>query len=472
MQTLNQTEESPLTILLVDDDDSFRKVTRQVLEDRGLRVYDAANGKEAAAILGIANVQLVLSDVRMPVMHGIDLLHYIKTNAPKIPVMLMTGFADTIEIKEAYEIGANGFINKPFTIRDLESTLNEVLKPEEPISIENGRRRQQKLKKQRQMDDFCRLSIDDFSQGSAIKFPIYLRISDEKIIKVANRGEDLSQPMIQRFKAKGISHLLLNKRDCKEYMLLNTKISNDIAQTVGIDSGRKARLYSHSMKQILRLTSDFGFDSEVSVLVRKNIELIVDLFANDEEGFCVFEQLVDHAQDIYAHSIHVCMVSTMIAKAMGWSSSQKLFLVTAAGLFHDIGMQEVDRKLWFKRYSDMTRSERTAYETHPARGAAIVSRLTGFPEGMDQIVLQHHEYADGSGFPNHVGRVNTHPVAKIIGLADEFCHEWHDTVERSERVSPRKILRSLESRRHLFDGEFLLGLKAAINMDLKQKTNS
>src|SRR5690606_36424027 len=125
------------------------------------------------------------------------------------------------------------------------------------------------------------------------------------------------------------------------------------------------------------------------------------------------------------------------------------------------------RRLWFKRYNDMTYSERLAYETHPARGAAIVSRLSNFPEGMDQIVLQHHEYADGTGFPNRIGRVNTHPVAKMIGLADEFCHEWHDALASGERPNARRIYRGLEARRHLFDGEFLQGLKTAINMDLK-----
>src|SRR5690606_19223365 len=124
--------EKQLSILVVDDDDSFRQVTRHTLEARGLKVFDASNGKEAISILGVEAIDLILTDIRMPEMHGIELLHYCRKSFAAIPIVLMTGFNDVIEVHEAYEIGAKGFLNKPFSTEELEKSLTEAVKEYHP----------------------------------------------------------------------------------------------------------------------------------------------------------------------------------------------------------------------------------------------------------------------------------------------------------------------------------------------------
>lgn len=231
MEKTSVANDERITILLVDDDDSFRKVTRQVLEDRGLHVFDAANGREATAILGIAPINLILTDVRMPEMHGIELLHFVKNKCPKVPVMLMTGHTDMIEMKEAYDIGARGFINKPFSIKDLEGHLNEILEPEEEINIENARKRLLKKSQAYKASDFCRVPLEDFANGNVITFPFYVRLSERKFVKVANHGQDLSDAMIKRFRKRGVHFLYLLKNDAKEFLMMNTRI--DVTPRLG-----------------------------------------------------------------------------------------------------------------------------------------------------------------------------------------------------------------------------------------------
>lgn len=467
METTTTANEEKITILLVDDDDSFRKVTRQVLEDRGLQVFDAANGREAAAILGITPINLILSDVRMPEMHGIELLHFVKSNCPKVPVMLMTGHADMIEMQEAYDIGARGFINKPFSIKDLEVHLNEILEPPEEINIENARKKLMKKAQAYKASDFCRVPLSDFAKGNTIKFPFFVRLSENKFVKVANHAEDLSQNMIKRFEKRGVKYLFLLKNDAKEFLMMNTRMSYEVAVINGVDPARKARIYSNSLKHILKFSSDCEFDSDIAEIVRKNVEMVVEIFTKEDEAFSIFEQMATKAEDVYAHSIHVCLVATQIAKTLGWTSSQKMFVVSAAALLHDIGLMEIDSSLWRKSHTVMTKEERVEYEYHPIRGAAIAKRLKGFPEGMDQIVLQHHEFIDGSGFPNSLCRVKTHPIARIICLADAFCHEWDQVVNNDYKVSPSRVFTRIDMRKDLFDRDFYNALKLSVSVDSK-----
>lgn len=473
MDTVNESnnkikEESfkEYTILLVDDDDSFRKVTRQLLEDRGLRVYDAANGREAAAILGLKPVSLVLSDVRMPEMHGIELLHFVRQKCPKTPVMLMTGFADMIEMKEAYEIGARGFINKPFSVQDLECCLNDILNPAEEINLQNAQKHLRKRTNDYKATDFCRVAIEDFVNGSTIKFPFYVRLSEDKFVKVANRGEDLSKEMIARFKSRGVDYLYLLKNDSKEFLMMNTRMSYEVAVINGVDPARKSKIYANSLKHILKFAADCDFDSDIAEIVRKNVEMVVEVFTK-EEDFSIFEQMATKAEDVYSHSIHVCLVATQIAKSLGWTSSQKMFVVTSAALLHDIGLLEIDSNLWKKSHTVMTKEERLEYENHPIRGAAIAKRMKGFPEGLDQIILQHHEFVDGSGFPHSLCRVKTHPIARIICIADAFCHEWDQTISKDVLSNPSRVFTRIDMRKDLFDRDFYHALKLSVMADSK-----
>ena len=86
-------------ILLVDDDEIFRKALQKNLENLGFEVNPAQNGKEAVEVLQRTTFDLVISDIRMPEMDGIELTKYIKANL-KLPIILITGFAEILETHE------------------------------------------------------------------------------------------------------------------------------------------------------------------------------------------------------------------------------------------------------------------------------------------------------------------------------------------------------------------------------------
>ncbi|TVP44722.1 MAG: PAS domain-containing sensor histidine kinase [Gemmatimonadales bacterium] len=116
------------TVLVVDDDPGFRGVVQRTLERAGYRVLAATNGREAVDILAEhpGDIQLVLSDVVMPLMGGSDLLKHLGEASPGIPVILATGYADR-EISEDVRRRASAFLRKPFGARDLLRVVEEAL---------------------------------------------------------------------------------------------------------------------------------------------------------------------------------------------------------------------------------------------------------------------------------------------------------------------------------------------------------
>jgi len=101
------------TILIVDDDKFILDILAKIVEREGIKALKAADGDEALKILESHKVSAVISDIAMPGMSGLDLLAAIKSRY-NIPVLLITGYAGKYQKEDVTDLGADGFIIKPF----------------------------------------------------------------------------------------------------------------------------------------------------------------------------------------------------------------------------------------------------------------------------------------------------------------------------------------------------------------------
>jgi len=117
---------SKATILIVDDEERTRKVLKINLQNQ-YNVLLARNGEEALHYLKQENIQLVLTDLRMPGLSGMDLLKYVQRNHSHIPVIIITAFGTIENAVEAMKMGAYDYILKPIKIEELELLLEKSL---------------------------------------------------------------------------------------------------------------------------------------------------------------------------------------------------------------------------------------------------------------------------------------------------------------------------------------------------------
>lgn len=121
-----------INFLLVDDDIEMRDLIAMELEKLGAQVYHSINGKEAYQITLQQQIDLIISDVRMPEQNGLWLLENLKENETTrdIPFLLVSGYGD-ISKDEAVELGAVDFLEKPFRWNTLQSKIFEILQIED-----------------------------------------------------------------------------------------------------------------------------------------------------------------------------------------------------------------------------------------------------------------------------------------------------------------------------------------------------
>lgn len=102
------------TLLIVDDEAMIRNLLEKILSKEGYKILTAKDGLEALEVMESSKVDIVISDMKMPRMNGLELLKRIKKERPDIGVVIMTGYGDTYTVKDALLLGADEYITKPF----------------------------------------------------------------------------------------------------------------------------------------------------------------------------------------------------------------------------------------------------------------------------------------------------------------------------------------------------------------------
>ena len=115
------------TILVVDDEANYLTVMEALLGEAGYEVLTAPGGQEALKIAGTTDLDLVLTDMKMPRMNGIELLGELKRLYPDLPVIMMTAFGTVEKAVAAMKIGAYDYILKPFKNEELLVTIAKAL---------------------------------------------------------------------------------------------------------------------------------------------------------------------------------------------------------------------------------------------------------------------------------------------------------------------------------------------------------
>ena len=119
-------------VLIVDDSNSMRKVVRKVLHQSGFPIgeyLEASNGQEALALIDSHWIDLVLSDIHMPVMDGIEFIRQLRRRemGADLPVVFITTEANEERIREVMALGAKGYIRKPFRPEEIRKILAGIM---------------------------------------------------------------------------------------------------------------------------------------------------------------------------------------------------------------------------------------------------------------------------------------------------------------------------------------------------------
>lgn len=189
-----------VTILVVEDADETRQLIKSILEKNSYIVYTATNGQEAIEAARENKVDIVISDIEMPVMDGMKLFE--ELHAKQMPFIFLTSHQEILNSERAFEIGAAEYLRKPFSTEQLLTAVDRVT-----YQINSGFKDTD--------PEYLRLPISDFINGKYSGVDVFLRLSPTKYLKVAKSDGPIKAERLNSFQDKGLKFLYVKKLQIK-----------------------------------------------------------------------------------------------------------------------------------------------------------------------------------------------------------------------------------------------------------------
>lgn len=443
-------------ILIVEDDNFFREALKLMLS-KYYDVIEAPNGRQAKEMIILSQPDVILSDIQMPFLSGVELLEWLN-DYKKIPIILMTGFSKILETQKAHDLGVSNFLAKPFEEAELLERLKKILGTDDSEAKNEVALKDAGADKQE--EQFCKISIDDFISEKETDYGIFVKVGEKKYIKIAHKGGKLSEEKIQSYKDKGIHYLYIKQEDFARLVGFSVQISRVLGQSGKVDKDKKVRFMAYTGELIVQQGFKLGVDENLFVNTKDFIASCIETFLEDKNSFAMIESLVSHSDLLYAQAVSCSILSVLIGKQMGIQSPQTIFKLSLGGLFHDVGFKEIPMEIVRKPRAKLTHQERALLESHTARGRDILEQNKAIPSEVVLITYEHHEDNIGQGYPQGLSKERIHPLSRIVALAVAVVDY---VIPLSEEQAPKSAKDAIDTidrfKRASFDAEAIQALK-------------
>ena len=436
-------------ILVIDDDIVNLKIAEHVLE-KDYNVTCAKSGMEGIDILKSNDIDLVLLDLYMPDMNGMDVLAKIREDASisSVKVVILTSSGMKTDVTEAIRLGALDFIKKPFFPTEFLDRIKKVLniaKKDNILVVD---------------DDKMNLAIVHKMLG--IRYDVTCVSSGMDAISYLNNNVpdmillDLHMPEMNGLEVLEKIREQDNLSDIPVVFLTadnDRKTEIDIFKAGAMDFIQKPFIAEVVIQRISRILELYHYQKSLQQEVdRKTAELR----ESNRKVTNVLSQMIMalgsaiDAKDAYTngHSERVARYSGELARRMG-KSTQEINDIYYVGLLHDIGKIGIPDYI-INKAGKLTEEEYELIKNHPNIGADILSSITEMP-GISFGAHWHHERFDGKGYPDGLAGEDIPEVARIICVADAYDTMTSKRVYRD--ILPQKVARDeiLKGRGTQFD---------------------
>jgi len=507
-------------ILIVDDDEFIGESLRDIFGEIGSYyaevAYDPFEGLEK---LKNDNFDIVLSDILMPKMDGIEFLKKIKEMDPTLPVVMITGFPTVDVAIKAMKEGASDFITKPFRFNQIK-IIAEKLVRERKLLLENAQL--QNVLKQKKTIEALNKNLSAKVKETSILYSISesfsgSQVEDEDIEVIYSRLAEMAAEIT----GSSFSLLMLFDEDSKElipkttfglkgyriadavpykkslmfgsiknkspFIMNNSPIKKP--EEIGIlDSEFRCRSLSFLPVMIkekifgILIVGNYDENKEFNqndIMLLQNLTKKASLNIENRLLYeSIFENLKDtllslvaaiEARDKYTlkHSISVTNYSMKIAKELGCSQDE-MDILNSAGYLHDIGKIGISDTILLK-HGGLTKDEYEIIKQHPTIGENILKPLCLLPLERS-IIRHHHERWDGKGYPDGLRGEEIPLLSRIIAVADTYDaittnRPYHSALKHEEAISELK--RSISQLDQKVVDAFLETFKQLINKNMK-----
>jgi response regulator RpfG family c-di-GMP phosphodiesterase len=433
-------ENKILNFLVVEDELEICEIICLFLGGQYCAQFSTAtSGNEAIEIIkaNAGAFHVVISDYNMPNGNGAVLFDFLKNNYPNIPFLLITSdsWGDHPEFHKANNVG---YLQKPFIDDTLIEEVDRLLSS---TTFKVDRNHQ-----------YVGVSIQTLAKIGEIVQPLYVKLNDDKFVKIMNVTSSFSHEDVARFKLKQINILYVEKQFYREFIskFRQKVISEMIFRGSKVVSIEALSLSTSVQEVILAAVKTFGWSQETQDMAIKNMQIVKNLVEKNEKLQSVFQRASDTDHDyIFVHSILNCFMTTALTQAYKFKNEFAQEYLALASFFHDASLEnhQVKNEGRFLNAAALkltiNKEDWLWIKDHTEVYANMLALWSPCPKEVINIIKQHHERPDGSGFPKGLISSQIDELAACFIVAEDIVISY---LELKDRLSVEKHLRSLAGK--------------------------
>ncbi len=430
-------------ILVVDDEISVQTLLKNFLSKQGFWVETADDGTSALELMEEKSFNLILSDLKMPRMGGIEFLEHVQKISPQTITIIMTGFGTVETAIKAMKIGAYDYILKPFKLAEL------------LLLIERGLDKQMLEQENRQLKETLSLyKLSESMSGTLSLERILEIIMNTTIMEVyadaislamfSKTGDNITGKMFRSMppfeKEKQLlddiyldkimdihrkkAPLMVHGDDVNQFF--NHNLSKEVVSFVSVPLKTRDKILGVLNAHSFTPGNNFneGQRRIFSILASRasaaieNAHLHQDLKTTFQQTIQGFARAIE-AKDFYTrgHSDRVAKYTHLITKGLKMNAKEMEQTGNAA-LLHDIGKIGI-RWEGLNKPGKLTPTEYEMFKAHPTLGKRILEPIT-FLAHLVPVVYAHHERFDGQGYPQGLKGYKIPLGARILAVSDTY----------------------------------------------------
>ncbi len=305
------------------------------------------------------------------------------------------------------------------------------------------------------------VSIDEILGHPKALVDYYLQLSEAKFVHLFKVGAAVSAEQLIKYKhKKNILYLFVREEDFSKYLASTLTVA-------GVRFGgpkppadlTKLSIIERAMHSVYSDVQLAGFNKEALDQTQMVHQAVMNLVNSQFDLNQLIDKIQKLPEDHARHSVMVSMFAPLIGLAMGWEKPGTLEKLALGGLLHDIGKTKLPGDIATKPVDRLAHDEKIIYRSHAEAGYLALLQVKVLPDDVLQIVYQHHEAADGSGFPQGLKDMTTHPLARVVILANAYVDSIFADGGTIGRHTAQRAFEELSlNKHHLFNRDCMKAL--------------
>ena len=302
------------------------------------------------------------------------------------------------------------------------------------------------------------MSMESVLQWETTLYNLYIKLPDGRFVVVLRKGNTVDRDRLQKYAAKGVTTLFASEFELTDAVGVDESIATEAAKVEALEKVSEAVFDELRVMGVTE--ASFNHAKAISKAVR-------GLLYRDPALSEAFDKFQALGREDVRHSLMVSALSTILVSSMDWVKPATHEHVAMGALLHDFGRFMLPKAILEMDPAMLSSNDRKILEGHAEAGRAMLSQLKTVPDDIQMIVAHHHERSDGSGYPSGIKDAYIHPLARVVGLANEIVEHYEADRKAGRTTSTKQIIESLlNAQGSKFNRDLVKSIRVLLEEDM------